>query len=210
MVTSGTWRYSLGFSANYRSLSGIKHPLLCLESFINTSSDCANQSRAWFLTCIATTSTSCSSIPSPGTTDKHPALQRLIQEALIVSPVSSCFFKKQEQDWSTPFILLIFSCSLICWCLPKRTVRFCCFQLSLPIAFMGNWMPKVLWSLTMQVGEDWNQLKSVLWSWMIQRQLSQIPWPFVPQATQLGKWMKTTILLQIKHGVWAKLSWASE
>lgn len=101
MVTSGTWRYSLGFSTNdrnqcltwnYTRLTGVRHPLLCIVSFINTSWDCVNQSRAWFLTCTAPTSTSCPSIPFPGTTDKHPVFQWLIQEGLIVSPASSCFF----------------------------------------------------------------------------------------------------------------------
>lgn len=88
---------------------------------------------------------------------------------------------------------------------------FCCFQLSPPIALIRDWIPKVQWSLnSVGGGKKWNQAKPVLWSWMSQGQFAQITWPFVPEATQLGNWAKRTISLQIKHSIWAELSWTSE
>lgn len=138
--------------------------------------------------------TSCSPVAHPGTTHFICFFCLLLQLGKIEAPPSYLYFFLAPQ--------------LICWCLPKGI--FCSFQLSLPIAFIGDWVPKVLCSLTVWVEENWNQVKPVLWSWMSQRQLSQIPWPFVPEATQLGNWMKRTISLQIKRSVWAELSWASE
>lgn len=216
MVTSGTRRYSLGFSTNdrramsYLELYKINWgetpiPLLSILHKHKSRLCKSNQSLVPYLHSTNQHILLLYTFPwhnrqtlfSSGSSRKHSLY------LLLLLPSSLW------EDWSTISVLLIFSWSSICWCLPKRTGIFCCFQLSLPIEFIGDWMPKVLWSLSMQVEENWNQVKSVLWFWVSQRQLPQIPWPFVPEATQLGKWIKEQFHCR-SNNVWAELSWVSE
>lgn len=194
----------------------MRHPLFCLVSFINTSWDSVNQSRELRVPYLHSTNwhvlsfytfpwhhgqTPCPPVPCPSRKQTFHLLLLLASSAWV--------------DWSTPFstssLLLALNWSTgIC---PEEISwgAFCCFQLSLPMVLIGNWIPKVQWSFnSVGGGKKCNQAKLVLWSWMSQGQFVQITWPFVPEATQLGNWAKRTISLQIKCSISAELSWTTE
>lgn len=186
-------------------------PLLCLLTFINTGWDNVEQRRDFRVPYLHSTNRdilSFSSFPWHHRHTSYPPTASPGRNLALHYSASLVWV-----DWNFFFSTNLPSgiCSKEITLCVLFFIFFLCFRLSLPIVLIRDWIPKVQWSFnSVGGGKKWNQAKPVLWSWMSQGQFTQITWPFVPEATQLGNWVKTTISLQIKPNLWAELSWATE
>lgn len=193
-----TWNYAI-------KSAGVRHPFLCLVSFINASWDCVNQSRALSLTFTAPTNTSVlAHLPlAPQTNPCSPAAPPGSSHCICCFSLLLHFGKTEYLHTSNCFFFvpnLLLSAQRNIWLLSVVTA-YCTYW---GLDAKGSVISYSVGGRKLKPG------KIFVWSWMSQRQLSQIPWPSVPEATQLGKRMKRTISLQIIHSGWAELSWASE